>query len=314
MPDILTVTLNPAVDVSTSIAQLVAGHKLRCTHERRDAGGGGVNVARVVYRLGGDVLAAFPIGGPIGDLLRRLVAEEGVPSATFPISGDTRESFTAIENATGKEYRFVLPGPTFSADEVHSIMQALAPLARRSRFVVCSGSLPVGAPEDVYGALGEVIRDGAAKFVLDAFGPALKAALARGVYLIKPSLRELEGLIGRELQGESDILAAARELIGSGQVEIVAVTLGGRGALLVTRDRALAGDALPIAAASSVGAGDSFLGALVWALAAGQSLEDAFRHAMAAGASSLMLPGTQLCQRADVLALAGAVGVRQITF
>lgn len=312
MPDILTITLNPTVDVSTKVARLVPGHKLRCAQERRDAGGGGINVARVVRRLGGEVMACFPVGGQIGSLLQRLLAQEGVPSTTIPIRGDTRESFTALEEATGSEYRFVLPGPRLDEDEFQSITDALTALAQQSQFVVCSGSLPPGAPENAYGALADLARRENAKFVLDASGAALRAGLVHGVYLVKPSLRELQELVGRELQNEAEILAAARVLIVSKQAEIVVVTLGARGALLVTQDGAFAAEALPIAVTSSVGAGDSFLGGMVWAIAAGRGLDRAFRYGIAAGASSLMLPGTQLCQRADVMGLVGSVRVRQL--
>ena len=313
MPEVLTVTLNPAVDVSTSVARLVPSHKLRCAHERRDAGGGGINVARVIRRLGGDAAAAFPSGGPIGALLERLVAAEGVPAIAVAINGDTRESFTVIEEAAAKEYRFVLPGPILQVDEWPAIVSAITDSAARARFVVCSGSLSPGAPNDAYAVLADALRREDMKFVLDASGAALRGALACGVYLAKPSVRELRELVGRDLNDNAAILAAARELVASGQAEVVAVTMGGRGAMLVTRDHAYAAEALPIAAASTVGAGDSFLGGMIWALAAGKALEDAFRHAMAAGASSLMLPGTQLCHQADVLRLADEVQVRRIS-
>ena len=311
MADILTVTLNPAVDVSTSVARLEPSHKLRCAHERRDAGGGGINVARVIRRLGGDVTAAFPSGGPIGALLERLVAQEDVASLAVAMGGDTRESFTVIEEETGREYRFVLPGPAVGAQEFQEFVAAIAAPASRARFVVFSGSLPPGTPNDAFAVLADAVRREDTKVVFDAPGAALKAALARGIYLVKPSLRELQDLTGRALSTDDAIIAAARELVASKQAEIVAVTLGGRGAILVTQDQVLAADALPVAVASSVGAGDSFLGAMVWALAASQSIEDAFRYAMAAGASSLMSPGTQLCQRADMVRLADEVRVRK---
>jgi 6-phosphofructokinase 2 len=235
MADILTITLNPAVDVATTTARIAPEHKLRCTPERRDPGGGGINAARVIHRLGGDVLAALVAGGPIGQLLQSLLAQEGLPALVIPASGDTRESFTIIETDTGREYRFVLPGPLMPERERDAAIAALTPSLMSARFVVCGGSLPPGAPDDTYAALADIARRGGGKFALDASGAALQAALAKRVYLVKPSLRELQDLCGRPLQDSAAILRAARDLIESAQAEIVAVTLGARGALVVTQ-------------------------------------------------------------------------------
>jgi 6-phosphofructokinase 2 len=312
MADVLTITLNPAVDVSTSVARIVPAHKLRCEPERRDPGGGGVNVARVIQRMGGSVLAAVIVGGPVGLLLAELLASEGLATITIPTSGETRESFAIVESATGAEFRFVLPGPVIEEAELNDAIKLLAPAIRSARFVVCSGSLPRGVPETTYATLADTTKRCGGKFVVDASGAALKAALMGGVYLVKPSLHELQDFVGAPLSDPASILGATRALVEQGRAQIAAVTLGAGGALLVTHERAMVADALPMQVASSVGAGDGFLGAMVWSLAAGHDLEAAFRHAMAAAAASLQTPGTQLCQRADVMRLATQVCVRSL--
>lgn len=312
MPDILTITLNPAIDVSTSADRVVPTHKVRCAAERRDAGGGGLNVARVIKRLGGDVVAAYPAGGPIGELLRRLVDAEETPSLRIKISGDTRESFTVCERQSGREYRFVLPGPSLTQDEFLSVLKAVNAVEPPPRFIVASGSIPPGAPSDAYGQMAVAARRRGAKFVVDASGDALTAALSAGVYLVKPNLRELEELTGQSLTNDAAALSAARQLITGRKADVVAVSQGSRGALLITANEALKAEPLNVPLASSVGAGDSFLGALVWSIARGDPLQDACRYAAGAGAAALLTPGTELCRAEDMHRYAAQVQLRTL--
>jgi len=312
MAEIVTLTINPSIDVATSVERVAPFHKLRCGAERRDPGGGGINVARVMKRLGADVIAMYPTGGAIGQLLRRLVDLEGVPGLTIPTSGETREDFTVVDETTGKPYRFVLPGPLVSESEWRACLDAFTTLDERVRFVVVSGSLPPGVPQDFYSRIAKIAKQADKKAIIDTSGPPLKAALQAGVYLIKPSLREFKLLMGLSLESQADWIKACRSLIDSGQVEIVTLTLGEQGALLVTRDQVLRARALPIKLVSVVGAGDSFLGAMVWSLACGHAIETAFRYGVAAGSAALLMPGTELCWREDVERLVNDVELQAI--
>jgi 6-phosphofructokinase 2 len=304
---IITLTMNPAIDLSTSVARVVPTHKLRCASAGRDPGGGGINVARVVSRLGGNATAIYPTGGVSGQLLKHLVEREGVTSSTFTVAEETRLNITILEDQSGDEYRFVLPGPALEPAEWQQALDMLESLPPKPCMLVMSGSLPPGAPEDFYARAARLARRPGGTAVLDTSGPALAAALKEGVFLIKPNLRELRELTGQELEGETSWHAACSGLVASGQTEVVALTLGDKGALLVSRDGALRAPALPIDAASAVGAGDSFLGGMVWALASGNDLEEAFRYGVAAGSAALLTPGTQLCRREDVMRLYGQV-------
>jgi 6-phosphofructokinase 2 len=308
---IVTFTMNPAIDVSSETARVVPTHKLRCTSVRRDPGGGGINAARVIARLGGEVRAVYPVGGPIGDLLRRLLDAEGIASETIPIAHDTRESFTVEEEETGKEYRFVLPGPELGDEECRRCLDAVAAMRPVPSFLVASGSLPGGVPPAFLARIARTAKSLGARVALDTSGPALAAALDEGVFLVKPNLRELQQLTG-PLEGRAQQLAAARGLVEKGGAAMVALTLGHLGALLVTQSEALQAPALPIAPVSTVGAGDSFLGALVWSLDAGHTLEDAFRYAIAAGSAALLSTGTGLCRTADVHRLFREVRVERL--
>ena len=301
MPEILTVTLNPALDVSTSIDRIKPTHKMRCQPAQTHAGGGGINVARVVRRLGGDCVALFPAGGARGELLHQLLRADQVPCEVTPIAQDTRESFSVLELSTGQQWRFVLPGPTLAEAEWQLCLDAIAAMAPAPRFLVASGSLPPGVPDDFYARLTRLALSRGSRMVLDTSGPALKAALDEGVYLFKPSLSELRGLTGLALTHEAQWRQAAQDIVQRGQAEVVALSLGDQGALLVTAQATWRAPSLPVpVVASTIGAGDSFLGALVWALSDGQAMEEAFCMAMAAGASALRAPGTALCDVDDV--------------
>jgi 6-phosphofructokinase 2 len=310
MSNIVTFTPNPALDTSTSVERVMPIHKLRCSAARHDPGGGGINVARVVRRLGSEVSAVYPVGGATGELLEQLLEREGIRSSTSPIADETREDFSVHEDATGKQFRFVLPGPTLTEPECQTCLDTLSTVAGSPAFVVASGSLPPGAPLDFYARTGEIARAHNARFVLDTSGPALKAALTQRVYLVKPNLRELSELAGTSLDGEAAWIRAGADLVKYRQVEVVALTLGHRGALLVTADTVLRAEALPITTVSSVGAGDSFLGAMVWSLAAGRNLEDAFRLGVAAGSSAVLNPGTELAHPDDTHRLAAEVVIK----
>ncbi|MGZ5195386.1 MAG: 1-phosphofructokinase family hexose kinase [Ramlibacter sp.] len=307
MAAILTVTLNPALDVWTSTARVEPTHKLRCAAAQMHPGGGGINVARVLQRLGSDCLAVFAAGGETGNVLRRMLAKEQVPGRCIPIAGETRESFTAHETSTGRDFRFVLPGPELATGEWQAFLDFAQSCTPVPRYIVASGSLPPGVPVDFYARLARIARTRGSRFVLDASGPALATALAEGVYLAKPSLGELRQLTGAPLETEAQWRAAAEGLVGEGRAQIVALSLGEQGALLVSKEGALRAPAVPVNVSSTVGAGDSFLGGLVHALDRGEALKDALREAVAAGAAALLSEGTALCRAEDIEALRGSV-------
>ncbi len=310
MTQIITLTVNPAIDVSTSVGRIAPFSKLRCAPARRDPGGGGINVARVVTRLGGEATAIYVAGGVTGQLLCRLMEGEGVRSLAIPAFEETREDFTVFEETTKQQYRFVLPGAPLSQQEWQECLSALASTEPRPQFVVASGSLPQGVPEDFFGRVARVAKELRAKVIVDTSGPPLKAALKEGVYLIKPNLREFQELTGTNSADEVELVEAGRKLIAQGLVEFIALTLGPHGALFMARDLARRADGLPIKPASVVGAGDSFVGAMVWSLANDNSLDAALRYGVAAGSAALLNPGTELCQSEDVRRLAPQVSLR----
>jgi len=205
-----------------------------------------------------------------------------------------------------------LPGSRLHRAEWEAVLDRLASLTERPKFVVASGSVPPGAPDDFFARVVRHAKALGAKTVIDTSGAALAAVLAEGVTVIKPNLIELMEFVAAPLEHDEDRIAACRKLAADGRAEIVALTLGDQGALLVTAERAWRAPPLQIEAVSTVGAGDSFLGGLVAALAGGQPLEEAFRVAVAAASAAVHMPGTGLCQPEDVKRLLPKVKIKEI--
>jgi 6-phosphofructokinase 2 len=299
MAAIVTLTMNPALDIATVTDRVVPTHKLRCEAPRYDPGGGGINVARAVHALGGEALAIFPAGGAAGEMIGHLLHKEGVLHQVIQIAGFTRESLAVEERETGDQYRFLLPGPEIGPVDQERCLDRLAAALPRATYLVASGSLPLGVPEDFYARVAKLAQRHGKHFVLDTSGPALRAA-DRDVHLLKPSLRELEHLVGRQIIDEQDEEDAVHEVIAQGRAEIVVLSLGERGALVATAQGSERVAAIPVEAKSTVGAGDSMLAGIVLGLCRGLSLGDAVRFGVAAGTAALFGSGTQLCRRDDV--------------
>ncbi|NIX77541.1 1-phosphofructokinase family hexose kinase [Microvirga sp. c23x22] len=291
--------MNPALDIATSTEVVIPTEKMRCGSPRYDPGGGGINVARVVKTLGGAAFAVFPAGGPSGQSLEGLLARQGVPHIRIPVEGVTRESFTVDEQRSGQQYRFVLPGPSLIETEQRTCLENLAGYLAGARFLVASGSLPPGVRADFFQDVADLAAGQGVRFILDTSGEALRLT-RRGVYLLKPSVRELRECVGRELSSEAEQIQAARDLITEKRAEVVVVSLGAKGALLVTERRYERFAPIEVPIRSAVGAGDSMVAAIALGLVRGMELQQAVRFGMAAGAATLMTPGTELCRRDDV--------------
>lgn len=309
MGAVVTLTMNPALDLSTAVGEIKPFRKLRCGAVRRDPGGGGINVARVTCRLGGQALAVFPYGGPAGQALESLVEKEGVAVRAVPIAGETREDFTVFETTTNNQFRFVAPGPALSDAECNACLAAFLNAAATSDFAVVSGSLPPGMPDSFFGRVAREARARGIRLVLDTTGEGLKEALREGVAIVKPNQHEFAGLAGIRSPDAAALAGAARGFVAQGRVEAVAITLAEQGAILVTRELALKAAAPAVEAVSTVGAGDSFLGAFLWSLSRKPDWREAFRLAVAAGSAALLSPGTDLAHAEAIHRLAAEVVV-----
>ena len=296
---IATLTMNPTVDVSFDVSEVHPTHKIRGRAERHDPGGGGINVARVFVRLGGNARCYYLAGGAIGKALGELLDLHQLVRNRITIAGQTRVSTSIFNSLVSEQYRFVTEGPRVEAQEWQECLDTVT--RADCDYLVLSGSLPRGVPEDFYARIARAMANSGTRVVLDSSGPALAQGLAGGgIYLVKPSVSELNGLAGRELSGDGEIADAAQAIVQQGNAENVAVTLGSKGAILANASGILRLPAIRVKAVSAVGAGDSFLAAMVHALSGGRDMTDAFRFGLAAGAAAAMTEGTDLARSSDI--------------
>lgn len=299
MERVATLTLNPAIDSACEADAVSATRKIRTFGERYDPGGGGLNVARVLHRFGIPVEAAYLSGGPTGALLDELLDKAGLPRRAIPIRDHTRMSLAVYERSTGHEYRFVPEGPLVAEDEWRALLGAC--FSSPAEWVVASGSLPRGVPDDYFARLAAPLVAQERKLVVDTSGAALKACFAAGaMYIAKPSVGEFETFLGRSLKNHAEVAEAAGALVAAGKAQMIAVTMGEEGAVLVHRDGVLTHPGIKAVAESTTGAGDSFVGGLVTGLILGEGTERAFLRAIASGTAAVLHPGTDLCRTEDV--------------
>jgi len=300
---IVTLTLNPAIDISSEADTVRHTHKIRTKGEAMEPGGGGINVARVLDKLGADVTALFLGGGPTGRVLDELLDRAGIGRRMIEISEDSRISLTVLETSTGNEFRFVPEGPEVTKAEADAVLEAATTID--CDYFVASGSLPRGMAEDFYAQLGKRATARGARFVLDTSGSALGKALeAGGLFLIKPSRGEFETFAGRKLS-PSELAEEAKRLINEGRAENVAITLGKEGAILASKSGTKIAPAIPVEACSAVGAGDSFLAGMVYGFSLGKEAEPAFEAGLAAGAAAVLSCGSELAKPEDLKRLVG---------
>lgn len=295
---ITTLTVNPSLDKSTHFTGLIPEKKIRCEKPRYDAGGGGINVSKAISKLGGNSLCVFTSGGSTGELLEELVANEGIETSVLKTKNWTRENFIAFENATKAQYRFGFPGNEFSDEEKDSILSTISEL--KTSYLVISGSLNEGLEPNFYQKIIEIAKKSNTKVIVDTSGEALEKVVETGVYLIKPNIGELAKLIGVERLELPQVEHAAKDLIAKGSAEIVVVSLGADGAILVTKDETHLVKAPKVEKKSTVGAGDSMVGGMVWALSQNKSLKEVIQLGVCCGTAATMNEGTQLFKREDV--------------
>ncbi len=294
---IITLTINPSLDKSTHFTGLIAEQKIRCEKPRYDAGGGGINVSKAIAKLGGNSLCIHTSGGSAGKMLEELIQKEGVENKVIPTKNWTRENFIAFENATKKQYRFGFPGNELFDDEQKAIIEVVKQI--KTNYLVISGSLNEGLPTDFYQKIAETAKATKIKVIVDTSGEPLQKVLEKGVYLIKPNIGELAKLIGVERLELPEVEKAANTLIERGSAEIVVVSLGAEGAILVSKDTTEFVAAPKAEKKSTVGAGDSMVGGMVWALSQNKTLKEVIQWGVVCGTAATMNEGTELFKKED---------------
>mgnify|MGYP000961347315 CR=1 FL=1 len=312
MRPILTITLNPALDLSTEVEAVTAGPKLRCASPQVDPGGGGVNVSRVVAELGGTSTAFIAIGGATGQMFRARLGAEVTDVVEFAITGETRQSLSVVATATTEKFRFILPGPQWSDTQVSDALEAIKKSAKPNAYVVLSGSFPPGVPPDFAETLQRSIDD--CDLILDLSGNALSQFVkARAnAFLLRMDQSEGEALNGGSLDSVEETAVVARKMVDAKAAKNVIIAMGKKGSVLAYAQGVWSVNAANTMIKSTTGAGDSFVGAMTLALANNEPLKDAFQLGAAAASATVMTQATALCQREKVYELLPLCRVRQI--
>ncbi|MBK8496119.1 MAG: hexose kinase [Chitinophagaceae bacterium] len=298
MASIITITFSPCIDKSTSIPALIPEKKLRCAVPKLEPGGGGINVARAIIKLGGSAVAVFPSGGYTGKFFNHLMENENVPSVIIETGNETRENIIVLDDSNNNQYRFGMPGTRLTETEWKQCLHAVEAV-KDAEFIIASGSLPPGVPLNIYALLAKIAKNNHAKFIVDTSGEALQHAADEGVYLLKPNLGELSSLAGKTELQPDDVYHIARRMITEGKCEVMAVSMGAAGAMLVTKDMHAIIKPPPAERKSTVGAGDSMVGGIVFYLSQSKSLLEAVQYGVACGTAATMNTGTELCKKED---------------
>lgn len=309
---IYTVTLNPALDKTVEIPSLTIDSVNRITKMRTDPGGKGINVSKVIDRLGGKSVAAGILGGDTGRAIQASLQAMGLETSFHFVEGETRTNLKVIDPVNHTNTDINEPGVTVSGEILdHVLSEILANLTGKD-IVVLSGSLPKGAPRDTYRTWVKACADMGARVLLDADGELLAAGIEASPYLIKPNNHELSGLLKKTLRTPEELKAAAYELMEKYGIRKVVVSMGGEGALYVTADETIYAEGLKVPVGSTVGAGDSVVAALAVAEESGMSLSDAVRLSTATGAANVMCSGTQAAEYATIKELMPQVVFRRM--
>jgi 6-phosphofructokinase 2 len=298
MSAIVTITFSPCIDRSISVEKLLPEIKLQCSSPKLEPGGGGINVARAINKLGGNATAIYPSGGYTGKFLNKLLVDENVPSIIIETENETRENTILSETSTSRQFRFGVPGTLLKMTEWTQLLKQIEAIDDAA-FIVASGSLAPGVPDDILARISAIAKSKKIKLAVDSSGAALKHVVGKDVFLLKPNLRELSALIGVPFLQAGEIIPAAKKVIRKGGCEIMVVSMGSDGAIVVTSKIAKVIIPPPVKVKSTVGAGDSMVAGIVLALSREEDIEAAAQYGVACGSAATMNPGTELCHKQD---------------
>jgi len=298
LPSIVTITFSPSVDKSIVAPFMIPERKIRCESSKSEPGGGGINVARAIKNLGGEALAIFPSGGHTGSLLEHLMAKEHINHIAIKTLKETREDIMVVDNATKSQYRFIMPGAALGEVEWKTCLKKLEEI-ENLQYVVASGSLPEGVPQNIYAQIAKMLKGKKGKFIVDTSGEPLKHAMEENLFLIKPNINELGLIAGKKTITPTEVEEIAREILSKGHCENMVVSMGASGALLISKGFSEWISPPTVESQSTVGAGDSLVAGIVYYLSIGKTLYEAVRYGVAAGTAATLNQGTELCKLSD---------------
>jgi 6-phosphofructokinase 2 len=296
---VITLTVNPVIDKNVSVNGIIPNTKLRCTAPTYNAGGGGVNVSRALKKLGIESLCMYLAGGPTGIHLKALLDEEGIEQLIVPTQGWTRDNLAVTDSTTNLQYRFGVPGPKVEKAEWVSLLVQLEQHLEEDQYLIASGKLAPEMPASFYNDVAAIATKKNARLILDTSGEALTSAVTSPLYLLKPNLGELSALCGVPSISALQLETLSKKFIAEHDCEILVVSLGPKGALLVTKDKFEYVSAPTVHQKSTIGAGDSMVAGMVAQLLHGKTLTEMVQYGVACGTAATLHEGTQLCHKDD---------------
>jgi 6-phosphofructokinase 2 len=306
---ILTVTLNPAIDKSTIAEKLQPESKLRCVEVHNEPGGGGINVSKALKKLGIPSVALFPSGGHNGEMLKGLLTSGEILFQSINTSVETRENWVVLESSSNHQYRFTFPGRAFEEQVVRDLIETIRSFS--PAYVVASGSLPPGLPDYFYGLIVKTANSVGAKCIVDTSGPALQALKGKNVFLIKPNINELCKMLSVDKLTDSEVPDAAQQAVRDGFAEVIVVSMGPKGAWMVSDEKKYFAQAPEVEKKTTVGAGDSMVAGITFMLQQKESFKQALNFGVACGTAATMNEGTQLFNIEDANRLYEEINQKQ---
>ena len=312
MKQILTITFNPSVDKCTKVEKLVSEQKMKCTTPTYEPGGGGINVARSIKKLGGEATALYLSGNQTGKLLTSLLKNENINTIEIQIKNSTRENFIAFDFSNNLQYRFGMPGPFVFEDEFNKTLYTINKI-KEIDFLVISGSIPEGIPASIFDILSNICKEKKSKLIIDTSGQALKGALVDGIYMLKLNMQELGTLLNNEGITMKDLPVIAKPILEKNNIEVIVISLGALGALLITKNKSMHFIPPKVNVKSTVGAGDSMVGGIIYQLSKESTLLEAVQYGVACGTSATMNIGTELCNKVQADKIYNQISIKEIT-
>lgn len=308
---ILTVTLNPCIDKYLNIDEFKFGGLNRVSSSRSDAGGKGINVAKVLGGFGSSVICYTLLAGDGGAFIRNQLNMAGIPSVFREVPGELRTNIKLLDSHTGLVTELNERGFVLEKEEVSGILKDIESLLSDTDIMILAGSLPGGVDDNLYGRLIDLAEGYGVRVILDADGSRLAKAVSHKPYAIKPNIHEFEELCGRKLDSVDSLISAAGEWIQKG-IELIVISMGAQGSVYVDSQSACVAQPLPIECRSTVGAGDSMVAALAYSMQKASPLSDIAAMCTCAGSLTCAREGTEVCTRREVEASLSAARVKTI--
>jgi 1-phosphofructokinase len=300
---IITINLNPALDKTVEIPNFEAGTVNRVLSLRLDAGGKGINVSKVILSLGGKSRAVGILGGVAGSFIVDYLDRIGIENSFYFIRGETRTNLKIIDYNRKTNTDINEPGPPLTSEDIEILKQMVFSNLEANTVVVFSGSIPMNVDKKIYGEWISAAKKVGVKTVLDADGELLKYGIEAGPFIVKPNIYELERVLGKKFRDIREVERFARSLLEKYGIELIAVSLGEKGAVFVNKERSVLVDGIKVDVKSTVGAGDAMVAALAYSSDRGYSFEKTVKLAVASGTANVMTSGSQAAHYETIVAL-----------